>query len=80
MLNLILAQVTRLNAAGGPPPMLLLDEAPAHLDATRRGALFDEIVALGLQAFLTGTETALFADLEGRARFVRVEGGGFVGG
>ena len=78
VLNLILAQVTRLKNAGSPPPILLLDEAPAHLDAHRRGALFDEIVALGLQAFLTGTEAALFADLEGRARFVRVEVGGFV--
>lgn len=76
VLNLILAQLTRL--AGQPaPPVLLLDEAPAHLDAARRAALFDEIEALGLQAFLTGTERALFDGLEGRAQFVRVEGGRF---
>jgi len=74
VLNLILAQIGRL-AAGAPAPVLLLDEAPAHLDARRRGALFDEIVALGLPAFMTGTERGLFADLEGRARFVRVEAG-----
>ena len=81
VLNLILAQVTRLKAAAGngagATPLLLLDEAPAHLDARRRGALFDEIVALELQAFLTGTEAALFDDLAGRARFVRVADGGF---
>ena len=81
VLNLILAQVTRLKAAAGngagATPLLLLDEAPAHLDARRRGALFDEIVALELQAFLTGTEAALFDDLAGRARFVRVAEGGF---
>lgn len=76
VLNLILAQLTRL--AGQPaPPVLLLDEAPAHLDAARRAALFDEIEALGLQAFLTGTEQALFEGLEGRAQFVRVEAGRF---
>ncbi len=76
VLNLILAQLTRL--AGQPAaPILLLDEAPAHLDAARRAALFDEIEALGLQAFLTGTERALFDGLEGRAQFVRVEGGRF---
>ncbi len=74
VLNLILAQITRL-ADQPAPPVLLLDEAPAHLDTARRAALFDEIEALGLQAFLTGTEAELFAPLRGRAQFVRVEGG-----
>ena len=74
VLNLILAQITRL-ADQPAPPILLLDEAPAHLDTARRAALFDEIDALGLQAFLTGTEAELFAPLRGRAQFVRVEGG-----
>lgn len=74
VLNLILAQITRL-ADQPAPPVLLLDEAPAHLDTARRAALFDEIEALGLQAFLTGTEADLFAPLRGRAQFVRVEGG-----
>ena len=76
VLNLILAQITRL-ADQPAPPVLLLDEAPAHLDTARRAALFDEIEALGLQAFMTGTEAELFAPLRGRAQFVRVEGGGF---
>jgi DNA replication and repair protein RecF len=74
VLNLILAQVGRLSG-GAAEPILLLDEAPAHLDAGRRAALFDEITALGLQAFMTGTEAELFAPLVGRASFVRVEGG-----
>ncbi|TAJ63967.1 DNA replication/repair protein RecF [Brevundimonas sp.] len=74
VLNLILAQITRL-ADQPAPPVLLLDEAPAHLDTARRAALFDEIEALGLQAFLTGTEAELFSPLRGRAQFVRVEGG-----
>ena len=74
VLNLILAQVTRLKQEGAAP-VLLLDEAPAHLDARRRAALFDEIEALGLQAFMTGTEAVLFQELQGRARFVTVEGG-----
>ena len=74
VLNLILAQVARL-AGQDAPPVLLLDEAPAHLDTARRAALFDEIEALGLQAFMTGTEAELFEPLRGRAQFVRVEGG-----
>jgi DNA replication and repair protein RecF len=74
VLNLILAQIARL-AGQVAPPVLLLDEAPAHLDTRRRAALFDEIEALGLQAFLTGTEAELFEPLRGRAQFVRVDGG-----
>lgn len=74
VLNLILAQIARLSD-GPARPILLLDEAPAHLDERRRAALFDEIVALNLQAFMTGTERALFSGLEGRAQFVRVAGG-----
>lgn len=74
VLNLILAQITRL-AGQKAPPILLLDEAPAHLDTDRRAALFDEIEALGVQAFMTGTERDLFSALEGRARFVRVADG-----
>jgi DNA replication and repair protein RecF len=76
VLNLILAQLTRL-AGQAAAPVLLLDEAPAHLDAARRTALFDEIEALGLQAFMTGTERTLFDSLEGRAQFVQVEAGRF---
>ena len=79
VLNLILAQVGRL-AGGEARPVLLLDEAPAHLDAARRAALFDEITALGLQAFMTGTEAELFEPLVGRAAFVRVEGGALTPG
>jgi DNA replication and repair protein RecF len=51
----------------------LLDEVAAHLDPLRRAALFDEIEALGLQAFLTGTDETLFDGLNGRAEGVRVE-------
>ena len=41
-------------------PILLLDEIAAHLDAARRAALFDEILALGAQAWMTGTDLSLF--------------------
>ncbi|MFN4288417.1 MAG: DNA replication/repair protein RecF [Brevundimonas sp.] len=91
MLNLILAQAARLSrgvpgaenpsnwlAKSGAKPVVLLDEAPAHLDGHRRAALFEEIVALGLQAFLTGTDDTLFSSLKGRAAFVRVEPGALI--
>ncbi|HEX4181573.1 MAG TPA: DNA replication/repair protein RecF [Caulobacteraceae bacterium] len=76
ILNLVLAQAARLSRAeSAPNPVLLLDEVAAHLDPIRRAALFDEIEALGLQAFLTGTDEALFFDLKGRAQGVCVDAG-----
>ena len=53
----------------------VVEEFRMNLDEARRTALFDEITALDLQAFMTGTERDLFAGLEGRAQFVRVAGG-----
>jgi DNA replication and repair protein RecF len=74
VLNLVLAQAARLSRAeSAPNPILLLDEVAAHLDHVRRAALFDEIEALGLQAFLTGTDAALFDTLIGRAMGVQVD-------
>ncbi len=54
----------------GAAPILLLDEIAAHLDAARRGALFDEIVAIGTQAWMTGTDQEAFSALEDRAQRV----------
>jgi DNA replication and repair protein RecF len=77
ILNLVLAQAARLSRAeSAPNPILLLDEVAAHLDRRRRAALFDEITALGLQAFLTGTDEHLFEELQGRAQGVRVDASG----
>ncbi len=71
ILNVVLAQAARLSRAeSSPNPILLLDEVAAHLDAKRRAALFEEITALGLQAFLTGTDRALFQHRPGWAQEV----------
>jgi len=51
----------------GRPPVLLLDEIAAHLDAHRRAALIEEILALGAQAWMTGTELFQFENLSRRA-------------
>jgi DNA replication and repair protein RecF len=74
ILNLILAHAARLSRANAAPtPILLLDEVAAHLDGARRAALFDEIEALSLQAFLTGTDESLFEALKGRAKSISVD-------
>lgn len=77
LLAVLLANVRALAADTGAPPVLLLDEVAAHLDAGRRADLYAEVCALGAQAFLTGTGTELFAELAGRAQFLAVsEAGG----
>jgi DNA replication and repair protein RecF len=47
----------------------LLDEVAAHLDRTRRTALFDVILDLKLQAWMTGTDAVLFDALGDRAQY-----------
>jgi DNA replication and repair protein RecF len=59
----------------GAAPILLLDEVAAHLDGERRAALFAEILALGGQAWLSGTDRDLFEPLSGQAQFVAVDRG-----
>ena len=72
LISLILANGRALADDFGAPPILLLDEIAAHLDAARRAALYDEVHALGAQAFLTGTGAELFAELGNRAQHMEV--------
>lgn len=59
--SLILATSSTLqNEVSSPRPIVLLDEAAAHLDPERRAALFDELETLGGQSWLTGTDRYLF--------------------
>jgi DNA replication and repair protein RecF len=61
LISIILAETRELaRARDGLAPLLLLDEVAAHLDAVRRAALFEEIAALGAQAWMTGTDLSLF--------------------
>jgi DNA replication and repair protein RecF len=62
-------------AAAGRPGVVLLDEVAAHLDPLRREALFERLRSGGAQAWLTGTELAPFAAIEGEAAVWRVRGG-----
>lgn len=77
LISLILASARIAAEDLGRPPLILLDEVAAHLDPGRRAALYDEICALGAQAFLTGTEAGLFEALGPRAQgFAVAETGG----
>lgn len=76
LLGLVLAHAELLTERQeGAAPILLLDEITAHLDADRRAALFDEILRLKAQAWMTGTDASAFEAVRGKARFWRVEEG-----
>jgi DNA replication and repair protein RecF len=61
LISIMLADARELSRMkDGLAPLLLLDEIAAHLDAMRRAALFEEINALGAQAWMTGTDLSLF--------------------
>ena len=68
LVSLIMANARALASDFGAPPILLLDEVAAHLDPDRRVALYDEICALGAQAWMTGTEDGLFEAMGDRAQ------------
>jgi len=59
----ILAYIRILTEQRNMTPLVLLDDIAAHLDDRRRTALFEEIRALRVQAWLTGTDTEPFMSL-----------------
>ncbi len=73
--GIVLSQARLVAEMTGATPVLLLDEIAAHLDPGRRAALFSILIDLDCQAFLTGTDAALFSSLEGRAQFLDVKTG-----
>lgn len=76
LVGLVLANARALALrAEGPPLILLLDEIAAHLDETRREALYDILDALGLQCVMTGTDGSLFSAWRGRAQSFAVSDG-----
>ncbi len=75
LIAILLAHARLLTLERGAAPLLLLDEVAAHLDAARRAALYEEILGLGAQAWLTGTDVADFEGLEGRAQFFAIDDG-----
>lgn len=68
LVAILLAHAALVAERSGRTPLLLLDEAVAHLDPDRRRALFDRLAMLGGQAWLSGTDAALFEGLDA-ARF-----------
>jgi DNA replication and repair protein RecF len=73
LIGIVLANARLMAAEFGAAPLMLLDEVAAHLDAQRRAALFEAVLALEAQAWLTGTDGHLFAEFGDRAHHFTVE-------
>lgn len=78
LISIVLANAWLQKRRSDAVPILLLDEIVAHLDAQRRAALYEEILSLQAQAWMTGTDKSLFAPLKGEASLVTVEAGQFM--
>ena len=75
LIGLILAQARAVKDSAGTPPVLLLDEVAAHLDATRRRSLLEALAALGGQSWMTGTDAHLFEGIGQTGTVFHVEDG-----
>lgn len=78
LLGLVLAKAELIKSLEGTAPLILLDEVAAHLDQARREALFDEILRLGVQAWMTGTDRELFSPIAQDAQILTVSAGKIV--
>jgi DNA replication and repair protein RecF len=75
LLAIVLAHAELVAEHTKQPPILLLDEVAAHLDARRRQALFARLQTAGGQVWMTGTERGLFEPIDGPATWLSVAGG-----
>ena len=75
LLGLALAHGAALARERGAAPVMIFDEACAHLDIHRREGLASAIAAIGCQAWLTGVEKGLFEAFGNGVQYVSVEAG-----
>ena len=75
LIGLVLAHARLVGELTAATPILLLDEIAAHLDENRRAALFDLVDGVAAQAWMTGTDAALFDAMGPRAQHLVVRDG-----
>lgn len=75
LVGLFLAHAQMVAQLSGLAPLVLIDEVAAHFDPRRRTALFDTLMRLGAQIWLTGADPQVFAQLAAGACLLHVEHG-----
>ncbi|WP_114954009.1 DNA replication/repair protein RecF [Sphingosinicella terrae] len=74
LVGIILAHAALVAERSGRRPILLLDEIAAHLDPSRRAALFERLAGEDGQVWMTGTERSLFAEVREGSWYEVAEG------
>lgn len=64
LIDLIIAHAKLINTKTNKTPLILLDEAVAHLDKTACNNMFAELAGANAQVWATGTDVEKFANLE----------------
>ena len=72
LIAVILAHARLQDRRLGRVPVMLFDDVAAHLDAKRRGALFDAVQSLGGQCWYSGTDEGQFKELLKTAQLVKI--------
>ena len=72
LIAVILAHARLQDRRLGRVPVMLFDDVAAHLDAKRRGALFEAVQSLGGQCWYSGTDEGQFKELLKTAQFVKI--------
>lgn len=75
LIGLALSHARLVAAMQAYAPVVLLDDVVAYLDGPRRAGLFEALARLNCQVWMTGTDPAAFAGLEGAERFTVHPGG-----
>ncbi|WP_413993547.1 DNA replication/repair protein RecF [Labrys okinawensis] len=75
LLGLVLAHARLVARLAGMAPIVLLDEVAAHLDPSRRAALYDRLESFGAQVWLTGADPRAFEAITDRAAVYKVTPG-----
>jgi DNA replication and repair protein RecF len=75
LIGLVLAHAALVADMSGTAPVILLDEVVAHLDPSRRAALFAALGRLGAQVWMTGADPVAFAEVPAGAEIFDVAPG-----
>jgi DNA replication and repair protein RecF len=78
LIRLILAHAQLITDMTAQSPIILLDDVVAFLDETRREALFESLLALNAQVWMSGVEIFPFASISEKASIFEVRRGEIV--
>ena len=74
IIDLILAHAKLIHTKTGASPIILLDEAAAHLDSDARTKIFNELAGAHAQVWATGLDQNIFSNIK-NAAFVTCQNG-----